>query len=273
MSAIDPAPQALSLGLPQGHVTLVTGGGRGIGLACARAVLAAGGNVALADLDDDQLGEARSAVDPDGERSSAHRVDVSEQASVAQLIGDVVDAHGRLDAVVNAAGRLQVSPALELTPEDWESSFAVNARGSFLVATEAARHFIESVTAGRVVLFGSIVARVARPNNLAYCASKAAAAQVNRCLALELAPHGINVNMVSPGSTATEMLVGGQLGMDPEAIRGVVEGDASRWRLGIPLGKLAEPGDPAAAALFLISEGARHITGTEIVVDGGQTVV
>lgn len=273
MSAAGPPPEALSLRLPRGHVTVVTGAGRGIGLACARAVLAAGGNVALADLKDDQLEEARLAVDPEGERSSAHRVDVSDQTSVTELIRDVAGAHGQLDAVINAAGRLQVAPALELTAEDWEANFSVNARGSFLVATEAARHFIEAETSGRIVLFGSIVARVARPNNLAYCASKAAAAQINRCLAFELAHHGINVNMVTPGSTATEMLVGDQLGKDPDAIRGVIEGDASRWRLGIPLGRLAEPGDQAAAALFLISEGSRHITGTEIVVDGGQTVV
>lgn len=89
-------------------------------------------------------------------------------------------------------------------------------------------------------------------------------------MALELAPHSITVNTISPGSTATEMLVGVQARGDVESI---VRGNAAEWRLGIPLGRLAEPSDQAALALFLAGDGARHITGQDLAVDGGQTTV
>jgi 2,3-dihydro-2,3-dihydroxybenzoate dehydrogenase len=266
-------PGALSSGLRPGHVTVVTGSRRGIGLACARAFLAAGGRVALADLDEEDLREAQRGLDPEGKVTSIHRVDVSEPSSVARMLDEAIATHGGLDAIVNAAATLRQAPATELTLEDWDLTFGVNARGSFIVATEAARRFIEHGTPGRIVLFGSIIARVVRPDSIAYCASKAAVGQISRCLAFELAKHGINVNVVSPGSTATEMLIDGQLNRDPVAIQGVIDGDATKWRLGIPLGRLAEPSDPAAAALFLTTEASRQITGTEIVVDGGQTVV
>ncbi len=273
MSAAPETSDALGLGLRKGHVTVVTGSRRGIGFACARAFLAAGGRVALADVDEQDLREAQRQLDPAGKLTSIHRVDVSDAVSVARMFDQAISAHGRFDAIVNAAACLRLAPAVELSLDDWDATFGVNARGSFIVGTEAARRFIHSGTSGRIILFGSIIARVARPKSLAYCASKAAVGQVSRCLALELAEHGINVNVVSPGSTATEMLVDGQLRRDPKAIQGVVDGDATQWRLGIPLGHLAEPNDPAAAALFLATEAARHITGTEIVVDGGQTVV
>jgi 2,3-dihydro-2,3-dihydroxybenzoate dehydrogenase len=124
--------------------------------------------------------------------------------------------------------------------------------------------------AGSIILFASIVGRsFVRPNNTAYSASKAAIIQAARSMALELAPHSITVNTISPGSTATEMLMLQARG-DMES---VIRGNAAEWRLGIPLGRLAEPSDQAALALFLASDGARHITGQDLAVDGGQTIV
>jgi 2,3-dihydro-2,3-dihydroxybenzoate dehydrogenase len=110
-------------------------------------------------------------------------------------------------------------------------------------------------------------------NNAAYCASKAALIQAARCMALELAPYDITVNTISPGSTATEMLLDVQIGGRPDAARSVIEGDAAQWRLGIPLGRLAEPADQAAMAVFLAGAGGRHITGQDFAVDGGQSTV
>lgn len=186
----------------------------------------------------------------------------------------MVERHGRLDVLVNAAAVINTDPFVELASEGWDRVFAVNARGSFLVAQAAARRMIAQGEGGSVILFASIIGRsVVRPNNVAYCASKAAVIQAARCMALELAPHGIRVNTISPGSTGTEMLLDIQLGGDPEAIDDVIRGDASRWRLGIPLGRLATPEDIGATATFLASSAARHITGQELVVDGGQTVV
>jgi 2,3-dihydro-2,3-dihydroxybenzoate dehydrogenase len=130
---------------------------------------------------------------------------------------------------------------------------------------------VEQGHGGRIVLYASIAGTsVVRRNNVAYCASKAAVAHAVRAMALELGPHGITVNAISPGSTETEMLVGTQVAGDIES---VIRGDAAQWRLGIPLGHLAQPEDQARATAFLVSDAARHITGQELAIDGGQNTV
>jgi 2,3-dihydro-2,3-dihydroxybenzoate dehydrogenase len=251
-----------------GRVALVTGAQRGIGFACAQALVGAGARVACVDLPG---GTLESAVERLGAAASAHPADLAEVARLGGLVAEVVRLHGRLDVLVNAAGTLDPAPFLELTPERWDRTLAVNARGTLFLAQACARHFVAERVAGRIILVASIVGRpVVRPNNTAYSASKAALIQAARCLALELAPHGITVNTVSPGSTATEMLVDVQARGDVESI---IRGNVAEWRLGIPLGRLAEPSDQAALVVFLAGEGARHITGQDLAVDGGQTVV
>ena len=251
-----------------GRVALVTGAQRGIGFACAEAFVAAGASVVCVDLPGGALG---AAVERLGPAASAHPADIAEVDAAPDLVDDVVARHGRLDVLVNAAGVLAPAPFLELTPEQWDDTLGVNARGTLFLAQACARHFVAASVSGRIILFASIVGRsVVRQNNTAYSASKAALIQAARCLALELAPHGITVNTISPGSTATEMLVDVQARGDVESI---IRGNAAEWRLGIPLGKLADPADQAALALFLAGDGARHITGQDLAVDGGQTVV
>jgi 2,3-dihydro-2,3-dihydroxybenzoate dehydrogenase len=132
---------------------------------------------------------------------------------------------------------------------------------------------VERGIKGRIVVIASIVSRLARLNNVAYASSKAGLVQAVRCIALELAPHGITINAVSPGSTATPMLLETQMRGSSQALHDAIHGDLATWRLGVPLGHLADPADQAAAVLFLASDGARHITGQELFVDGGQTVV
>jgi 2,3-dihydro-2,3-dihydroxybenzoate dehydrogenase len=167
---------------------------------------------------------------------------------------------------------LLVRPALETDASSWDQVFAVNARGSFLVASAAARAFLAQRSAGRIILFGSIIARTARLNNVAYCASKAAVIQMARCMALELGPSGITVNVISPGSTKTEMLEA-QLGADREKWDMAIHGDLKTWRLGVPTGRLADPDDHARLVVFLAAESSSQITGQDFVVDGGQSVV
>jgi len=154
---------------------------------------------------------------------------------------------------------------------EWDQTINVNARGAVFLAQACARTFVRRHVPGRIILFASIAGRsIVRLNNTAYSASKAAVIQAARCMALELAPHEITVNTISPGSTATEMLLDVQARGDVESI---IRGNAAEWRLGIPLGRLADPSDQAALALFLAGEGARHITGQNFTVDGGQTIV
>jgi 2,3-dihydro-2,3-dihydroxybenzoate dehydrogenase len=249
-------------------VVLVTGAQRGIGFACAEAFVAAGARVACVDLPD---GDLDAAVARLGDAASAHPADLSQVERADDLVAEVIARHGRLDVLIGAAGTLAPAPFLEMTPDDWDRTLGVNARGGVFLAQACARHFVEAGVPGRIVLYASIVGRsIVRLNNTAYAASKAALIQAVRCMALELAPHGVTANTISPGSTATEMLVDIQAKGDVESI---VRGSAAEWRLGVPLGHLAEPADQAALAVFLAGEGGRHITGQDLAVDGGQTTV
>jgi NAD(P)-dependent dehydrogenase (short-subunit alcohol dehydrogenase family) len=257
------------------RVVLVAGASRGIGFACAEAFAARGATVAMADIARNRLEEAHSSLTAESEtRHTRHVVDLADVGASAQLVADVVDRHGRLDVLVNAAGVLTPRSFLDLTQDDWDRTLGVNARGAVFLAQAAARHMVERGAGGRIVLVASIVARHrVRPNNTAYSASKSAVLQAASCMALELAPHDVTVNVVSPGSTATEMLLEDQLGGDAAGRERAIHGDLAGWRLGVPLGRLAEPADQAAAVLFLASDEAGHITGQELAVDGGQTVV
>jgi 2,3-dihydro-2,3-dihydroxybenzoate dehydrogenase len=251
-----------------GRVALVTGAQRGIGFASAEAFVAAGARVACVDLPD---GDLEAAVERLGSAASAHPADIADIDEAGRLVDEVVGRHGRFDVLVSAAGTLAPAPFLELTPEQWDRTLDVNARGTVFLAQACARHFVSERAGGRIILFGSIVgSRVVRLDNAAYSASKGALIQAARCMALELAPHGITVNTISPGSTATEMLADVQARGDLES---VVHGSAAEWRLGIPLGRLAEPSEQAALAVFLAGDDARHITGQDLAVDGGQTLV
>jgi 2,3-dihydro-2,3-dihydroxybenzoate dehydrogenase len=258
-----------------GRIVLIGGASRGIGFACADAFARRGATVALADVAEERLEKAHRSLPRAGEQShTRHVVDVADPAACRRLVDEAVAAHGRLDVLVNAAGILSATPFLELTPDEWDHIVAVNARGAVFLAQAAAQQMVDQADGGRIVLIASIVARHrVRPNNTAYSASKSAVLQAAACMSLELASHGITVNVVSPGSTATEMLLEDQLGGDPSARDRAVHGDLAGWRLGVPLGRLAEPADQAAAVLFLASDEARHITGQELAVDGGQTVV
>ena len=159
-----------------------------------------------------------------------------------------------------------------MTPEQWDRTLGVNTRGTLFLAQACARHFVAEGVAGRIVLIASIVGRhVVRLNNTAYCRLEGRA-HPGRRAAWRSSSHrtASRSTPISPGSTATEMLVDVQARGDVESI---IRGNAAEWRLGIPLGRLADPSDQAALAVFLAGEGARHITGQDLAVDGGQNVV
>lgn len=145
----------------------------------------------------------------------------------------------------------------------------VNATGMFMMGQATARAL--AARGGVILCVASNAGRVPRLHNAAYGSSKAAVIHLARCMALELAPLGIRVNALCPGSTGTSMAIANKSEGDPALVRNLVEGNLAEWRTGIPLGKLADAEDQAATAAFLLSDDARHITGQALSVDGGQT--
>ncbi|MDE3722958.1 2,3-dihydro-2,3-dihydroxybenzoate dehydrogenase [Nocardiopsis sp. N85] len=248
------------------ETVLVTGAAGGIGSAVVRRLAEEGYRVAAADLDGAAATDLARGLSARGHRVGAHRVDVADEDDVEALVRAVEEGPGELRSVVNVAGVLRWGPATESSSRDWRRVFDVNALGVFHVCRAAARRMIPR-GGGSIVTVGSDAGTVPRAGMSAYAASKAAAAHFTRCLGLELAPHRIRCNIVSPGATDTEMSRarwGGSDRLHP-AIAGVPE----EFRAGIPLGRLARPEDVADAVAFLCSPRAAHITLHDLRVDGG----
>ncbi|MBM7077727.1 MULTISPECIES: 2,3-dihydro-2,3-dihydroxybenzoate dehydrogenase [Micromonospora] len=248
---------------------LVTGAAGGIGAEVARALARRGTPVAAVDSDADRLratvDEARSAGLP----LTAYPADVRSGAAVRDLVDTVERTLGPIDALVNAAGVLRSGEARTLTEEDWQHTFAVNATGVFHTCRAVADRMVPR-RRGTIVTVASNAAGTARAGMSAYGASKAAATAFTKALGLELARYGIRCNVVAPGSTDTPMLAA--LLPDDAARRSTIGGVPEAYRVGIPLGRIADPADIAAAVLFLISDDARHITMQHLTVDGGATL-
>jgi len=239
---------------------LVTGAARGIGAAVVAALAADGHRVAATDLRvPEELPEPAYGL----------VMDVRDTSSVAQAVARAEERLGPIDVLVNVAGILRTAPVVDLPDADWLEILDVNAAGVFRVSREVARRMVPR-RRGAIVTVASNAAVVPRTHMAAYAASKAAAAQFTRCLGLELAPHGIRCNVVSPGSTDTPMLR--SLMPGPGGAAATVAGDPGQHRIGIPLGRIAEPGDVAAAVAFLASARARHITLQNLTVDGGAAL-
>ena len=245
---------------PRDDVALVTGAASGIGAAVVERLLAEGRRVCAWD------------VQEPSRPTAAHfaRVDVTNEAAVQEALATVERSLGPVGELVNAAGVLSRAElrSQELTLEELRRVFAVNVEGVWLVSRAVAGRMTER-RCGAIVTVASNAASVPRIGLGAYCASKAAAAMLTRCLGLELARYGVRCNVVSPGSTDTPML---RAMLDGADGRGLISGAPEAFRLGIPLGRVAEARDVAEAVLFLLSERARHITLQDLRVDGGATL-
>ncbi|MDX1540018.1 MAG: SDR family oxidoreductase [Geminicoccaceae bacterium] len=238
-----------------GKVAVVTGGARGIGAAIARRLADEGARVALGDT-----------LEADGQRTAAalgddsffQLTDVGHKDSVDALVDATLERFGQLDIMVQNAGIYPYTMLPDISPDEWDAVLGVNLRGCFLAIQAAARAIGER--GGRIVLTSSITGpRVTSPGHGHYAASKAGINGLIRSAAIELAPRQITVNGVEPGNILTE---GMKAERSPDFIRGM---EAS-----IPLGRLGTPDDVAHAVLFLASDEAAYITGTTIIVDGGQ---
>jgi len=247
-----------------GRRAFITGGAQGIGRAIAAALARCGVRPALADLDTEA---ARRAADEVGGGAVAVAIDVRERASVERAFGEALDKLGGCDILIANAGVSTMQHALELTDEDWDFNFAVNARGVFLADQIAARHFVAQ-GAGCIVNTASLAAKVGAPLLAHYSASKFAVLGWTQALARELAPRGIRVNAVCPGFVRSGMQT---REIEWEArLRGVShERVVADYVAQTPLGRLEEPEDVADVVLFLCSDQARFMTGQGVNVTGG----
>src|SRR5215468_253907 len=245
-----------------GKVAIVTGGARGIGLAVAQRFVAEGAAVAIADVEEEagraaarSLGEAKCRFVP---------TDVGAADDARKLVSETCAAFGKLDILVNNAGIVHAADFLDLKEADFDRVLRVNLKGAFLVGQTAARRMVDQMKTGRpagvIINMSSVNAVLAIPNQVPYCVSKGGIAQLTKVMALSLAPHGIRVNAIGPGSIMTDILK--SVATDREAKR--------RLLARTPLGRIGEPDEIAAIALFLASNDAAYVTGQTIYADGGR---
>jgi len=247
---------------------LVTGAAGGIGAAVATALAAEGRPVALLDRSAAGVGELAEKLAADGHETCALAADVTDPRAVWAAVATAEEVLGPLGVLVNGAGALVSGALLDLDLDEWSRAFAVNTDGVFHVSRAVGRRMRER-REGSIVTITSNSAGVPRAGIGAYASAKAAATMFTRCLGLELAPAGVRCNIVCPGSTDTPMLreLLGDADLDA-----VVAGDPAAFKVGIPLGRVADPADVAEAVVFLASPKARHITMQALYVDGGATL-
>jgi NAD(P)-dependent dehydrogenase (short-subunit alcohol dehydrogenase family) len=238
-----------------GQVALVTGGSRGIGAAIARAFAREGARVALTY----RTGRSAAlALADELTGSLAIELDVRRSADVRWAVAQVIERFGQLDVLVNNAGWLQQKDFFEITDDDFAQAVDVNLKGPFVATQEAGQHFRER-RRGCVINVASVGGQVGGPRAPHYAAAKAALIAFTRSSARLFAPFGARVNAIAPGLVRTEMLAG-VLARDGE----------EKLAREIPLGRIAEPEEVAAVALFLASEESRYVTGQVVNVNGGQ---
>jgi NAD(P)-dependent dehydrogenase (short-subunit alcohol dehydrogenase family) len=243
-----------------GRRALITGGAGGIGLACARRLLAEGAEVVLLDKSADALS---SAV---GVGAAAVACDVTDPGAVAAAVDRAAGLlNGPADVLVSSAGVYKIAPLLDLTPGEWDDVLAVNLRGTFLAGRAVAAALIAAGRPGAIVNISSTAGLVADATEPSahYNASKAGVLALTRQMAAEWAQYGIRANAVCPGVIDTAML---RMMDDPET-------GAAYLRTGVPQGRLGSAEEVAAAVVFLASDDASYLTGTAVPVDGGVTAI
>ncbi|MEU1090733.1 2,3-dihydro-2,3-dihydroxybenzoate dehydrogenase [Streptomyces sp. NPDC005892] len=248
------------------EVAFVTGAAGGIGEAVVRALAERGAVVAAADRDAEGLREVVAKLTAEGLRVTAFPLDVTDSSAVEAVVDAVERELGPVEHLVNTAGVLRLGDVREFTDEDWLATFGVNVHGVFHVSRAVVNRMIPRGR-GAVVTVASNAAATPRAGMAAYAASKAAATMFTKSLGLEVAGHGIRCNLVAPGSTDTPML--SSMWHDESGPKGTIQGRPEAFRVGIPLGRLAQPSNIADAVVFLLSDHASHITLHDLTVDGG----
>jgi gluconate 5-dehydrogenase len=244
-----------------GKVALVTGAYRGLGFAIARGLGEAGATVVLNGRRADALDAAVRTLTDAGVHASASVFDVTQGDAVRAGIAAIEHDHGHLDVLVNNAGIQRRNPLVEFKQKDWDDIIATNLTAPFLVSQAALPGMIAR-RSGKIVHIASLMSELGRPTVVPYTAAKGGVRQLTRGMAVELAPHNIQVNAISPGYFATEMN------------RALIDNaEFNAWVCKrTPAGRWGDPREIAGVAVFLASAAADYITGQSIVIDGGMSV-
>jgi glucose 1-dehydrogenase len=237
-------------------VAIVTGATQGIGLACAERLVREGARVMLVDIKP----EGEQAALQLGGTARFFAADVSNKADVDAMIAATLQAFGRIDILVNNAGVTHAADFLDLAEEDFDRVLRTNLKSMFLCGQAAAREMVKQQS-GSIINMSSVNSELAIPNQVPYVVSKGGVNQLTRVMALNLAPHGIRVNGIGPGTILTELARKAVLA-SPEARHTIL----SRT----PMGRCGEPEEVASIAAFLASDDASYMTGQTIFADGGR---
>jgi glucose 1-dehydrogenase len=238
------------------QVAIVTGATQGIGLACAKRLLAEGASVMLVDIKPEGADVAAEL----GEQARFFAADVSQKADVDAMVAATLAAFGRIDILVNNAGVTHAADFLDLTEDDFDRVLRINLKSMFLCGQAAAREMVKHER-GCIINMSSVNAELAIPNQVPYVVSKGGINQLTKVMALNLAPFGVRVNGIGPGTILTELAKQAVLS-SPEARNTIL----SRT----PLGRCGEPEEVAGIAAFLASADASYMTGQTLYVDGGR---
>ena len=238
-------------------VTLITGGGRGLGRAIGLAFAREGADVVISDVDMPAAQKVAGEVKALSRRSLAIKADVSGKKEVEVMINKVILEFGTIDILVNNAGVSLVVASEKLEEEEWDKAIDINLKGVFLCSQTVGKEMIER-KAGKIINISSIAGVVGLPERVAYGSAKAGVIMLTKVLACEWARYNINVNAIAPGYIRTDM----SEDLIKKGLYGAVAGRS-------PMGKFGRPEDIANAAIFLASDESGYITGHTLVVDGG----
>ena len=244
-----------------GKVALVTGAHRGLGFAMAQGLARAGATVILNGRNEEALTAAAQSLDAQGLAASTAVFDVTDRGAVRKSLAAIERQHARVDILFNNAGIQRRHPFAEFPQADWDALIATNLTGPFIVSQAVVPGMIAR-RSGKIVHVASIMSELARPTVVPYMATKGGIRQLTRGMAVELAPHNIQVNAIAPGYFATEM---NRALIDDAEFNGWV---CKRT----PAGRWGEPHEIAGLAVFLASSASDYITGQTLVIDGGMSV-